>query len=74
MIEHLYIGGIALIVGMILLICYHGLKKRRDKAVMQYISHNIIWKVKKAMIEATEECMDILPEKIMEAKKTIEGE
>lgn len=74
MIEHLYIGGIALIVGMILLIIHHCLKKSRDKAVMQCISHNIIWKVKKAMIDATEECMDILPEKIMEAKKTIEGE
>lgn len=74
MIQYLYAGGVALIVGMILLICHHGLKKRRDKDVLQYISHNIIWKVKKAMIEATEECMDILPEKIMEARKTIEGE
>lgn len=29
---------------------------------------------KKLLVEATSECMDILPEKILEAKKTIEGE
>lgn len=29
---------------------------------------------KKIMVETVSECMDILPEKILEAKKTIEGE
>ena len=29
---------------------------------------------KQLIVEATSECMDILPEKILEAKKTIEGE
>lgn len=38
------------------------------------IENFITKEVKRIIVDTTSECMDILPEKILEAKKTIEGD
>lgn len=60
-------------VGIILLLVHHFLwKRKRDR--VEWDEDRLVRKLHNALFEVTVECMDILPEKILEAKKTIEGE
>ena len=59
--------------GILLLEIRHTLWKReRDR--IEWDERQLIRKLHNMLFEVTVECMDILPEKILEAKKTIEGE
>lgn len=59
--------------GILLLEMRHTLWKReRDR--IEWDERQLIRKLHNMLFEVTVECMDILPEKILEAKKTIEGE
>ena len=61
------------LIGVLLLYIHHVLwKKRRDR--IEWDEDRLIRKIHNTLLEVTVECMDILPEKILEAKKTIEGE
>ena len=46
------------------------IRDRQIKDVKDFIKKEL----RRVIVETTSECMDILPEKILEAKKTIEGE
>lgn len=46
------------------------IRDRQIKDVEDFIKKEL----RRVIVETTSECMDILPEKILEAKKTIEGE
>lgn len=62
------------VTGACLLLVQHVLKKQRMYEIRSNIAPSLMEKTKKKLVETTIECMDILPEKILEAKKTIEGE
>lgn len=60
-------------IGIILLLIHHYLwKKKRDR--VEWDEDRLVRKLHNTLLEVTIESMDILPEKILEAKKTIEGE
>ena len=72
-----FAGAVCLLVflaGVGLLVLWHVMSMivhdRQLKDIKQFIREE----GKKLMVETVSECMDILPEKILEAKKTIEGE
>ena len=46
------------------------IRDRQIKDIEVFIKKEL----RRVIVETTSECMDILPEKILEAKKTIEGE
>lgn len=60
-------------IGIILLLIHHYLwKRKRDR--IEWDENRLIRKLHNMLFEVTVECLDVLPDKIMEAKKTIEGE
>ena len=60
-------------IGIVLLLVHYFLwKRKRDR--IEWDEDRIIRKVHNMLFELTVECVDILPEKILEVKKNIEGE
>lgn len=68
------ITAMVLFSGFILLIVHHLLKQSRDRAMMRFISRDMTCRTKKIVLEAMREAMDIIPEKLMQAKNVLEGE
>ena len=68
------IGLTELVVGLILLFVWSALKTRQQNKFKTYLSRDLVWKVKKAMVDAMSESMDIMPEKVMESKRILERE
>ena len=68
------IAVMVLIIGMALLFLYHLLVRIREKEIMRFIGRDLIGKVRKAAADLMNEGMDIIPEKLMEAKRTVEKE
>lgn len=60
-------------IGILFLELHNIMRKRRTEAIENYIDELVI-RLQKVVVRTVAECMDILPEKILEAKKTIEGE
>ena len=61
------------LVGIILLEVHYSIWKRKKDRI-EWSEDQLVRKIHNMLFEVTVECMDILPEKILEAKKTIEGE
>ena len=73
---YLFAGAVALmllIVGLILLAVWNSFKKKQDYRRFKFIEKFVFNKGREAFVETICECMDIMPEKIEEVKKTIEG-
>ena len=72
-----FAGAVSLLIfliGVALLVLWYVMsmivRDRQLKDIKQFIREE----GKRLIVETMSECMDILPEKILEAKKTIEGE
>ena len=73
---YLFAGAVmimALIVGLILLFVWNHFCKKQDYRKIRFIEKFVFTKGREAFVETICECMDIMPEKIEEVKKTIEG-
>lgn len=68
------VGLLIFLIGVALLVLWYVMsmivRDRQLKDIKQFIREE----GKRLIVETMSECMDILPEKILEAKKTIEGE
>ena len=60
-------------IGIVLLLFNHFLWNKRRDRIEEY-EDRMLHKLHTTLFDVTVESMDILPEKILEAKKTIEGE
>ena len=69
----LFQGLILLVVGILLILFHYHLKLNLMRAIVDEMEGAFLNKVKKLIIETMSECMDRMPEKILEVKKTIEG-
>ena len=72
---YIFAGSVAvmgLIAGLILLFVWHGLRMRQQNRMKSFLARDLIHKVKRVMVEGTVECMDIMPEKVTEAKRVLE--
>lgn len=68
----LYIFGLIVIAGITVVSVHHRLARRRNLFVLRFMCAEMAVKVKKIMREMIGESMDMIPEKIMEARKTME--
>lgn len=65
---------LVLAVGLCLIFVSHILKSSREEKIMRFIGRDLVGKVRKMAIDLMSEGMDIIPEKLMEAKRTVEQE
>ena len=73
--NYIFLGAVGLMVlsiGLILLFVWHSLRMRQQNRMKSFLARDLIHKVKKLMVEAIGDSMDIMPEKIMETKKIID--
>ena len=68
------VGLLTLIVGFILLTVWHHLKLRQQNRMKAFLAKDLIFKVRRQMVEAIAESMDLMPEKIMEAKRILDDQ
>lgn len=68
------IAAMVLTIGIALLFLHHLLVGIREKKIMRFIGRDLVGKVRKAAADLMNEGMDIIPEKLMEAKRTVEKE
>ena len=61
-----------LIVGLILLLVWNSFKKKQDYRKFKFIEKFVFNKGREAFVEMICECMDIMPEKIQEVKRSID--
>lgn len=62
-----------LVVGVVLLLIWHRMQRKAIEKKMRFLEKLILTKGKAAIVQVMSECLDILPEKILEVKQTIEG-
>lgn len=75
--QYVFAGAVslmALVVGLILLCTWHGMKRNLDNRKMRFLERFVMNRGKRAVIEVMSECMDMMPEKIMEVKRIIDEE
>lgn len=65
-------GLLFLVVGLILLFVWNRMKMRQQGKMKAFLSRDLLLRVKGAVLEALSEGMDLMPEKIMEVKRTID--
>ena len=65
---------LTLIVGLILLTVWHHLKLRQQNKMKAFLARDLIFKAKRVMVETLAEAMDIMPEKILEAKRILDDQ
>lgn len=69
-----YIAILILVVGAALIFFNHSLKASREEKMMGFAGRDLVGRMRKAALDLISESMDILPEKLMEAKRTVERE
>ena len=67
-------GLLALVIGLILLTVWHHMKLRQQSKMKAFLARDLIFKAKKVMGEGLAESMDMMPEKITEAKRILDEE
>ena len=67
-------GLLVLFVGLILLSVWHYMKLRQQSRMKAFLARDLIFKVKRVMVEGLSETMDLMPEKITEAKRILDEE
>ena len=67
-------GLLVLFVGLILLSVWHYMKLRQQSRMKAFLARDLIFKVKRVMVEGLAETMDLMPEKITEAKRILDEE
>ena len=75
--QYIFAGAVslmALVVGLILLYTWHVMRRSLDNRKMRFLERFVMNRGKRAVIEVMSECMDMMPEKIMEAKRAIDEE
>lgn len=65
---------LALIVGLILLSVWHYMKLRQQSRMKAFLARDLIFKAKRLMVEGLAETMDLMPEKITEAKRILDDQ
>ena len=63
---------LSLLTGLILLAVWHKMKLKQQNKMKAFLARDLIYKVKKVVTEGLMESMDLMPEKIMEVKRTID--
>ena len=67
----LFVCAALCLAGIALFIVHHALRQKRMQMTFEYID-KLVPRIKNIVIDATSDCMDILPEKILKAKKAID--
>lgn len=67
-------GLLVLFVGLILLSVWHWMKLRQQSKMKAFLARDLIFKVKRLMVEGLAETMDLMPEKVMETKRILDEE
>ena len=67
-------GLLALVTGLILLYVWHRMKLKQQSRMKAFLARDLIFKAKRLLVEAMAEGMDIMPEKIMDAKRILDDQ
>ena len=74
---YIFAGAVVLtllVAGIILILVWSAMRSRHEKRQMRFVEKMRMHRCKQIMVDAMSECMDILPDKILEVKQCIDEE